>query len=314
MWWKASASSAFCSAALPCLALPCLAEDRHAGGVDEHVVALVGQHQRRAGADAADVKSAGDSHSATDATWVLGAVILMTFALTMAAVLRVAGCGLLDAAPAGAAFKDVSVAAVVAGLVGAVVECEAANAPTVVNFNFDGSLGRRKSPAALSDSVSHAIADVGREPPLAAQIGSHGPISPSVRGRVQQPSRCPSGRAKRLDMRHCLIRNLVVQGPPRFFSVGQVVISPRGLSHGDVGRLRANLDDAEHLLIARDREVGFAGLDVLALAFDGCADAIPSTGRLFEHARVPVNVVVDDEPACLMKVELVTIRPPPTAQ
>ena len=286
MWWKASASSAFCSAALPCLALPCLAEDRHAGGVDEHVVALVGQHQRRAGADAADVKSAGDSHSATDATWVLAAVILMTFALTMAAVLRccglrVAGCGLLDAAPAGAAFKDVSVAAVVAGLVGAVVECEAANAPTVVNFNFDGSLGRRKSPAALSDSVSHAIADVGREPPLAAQIGSHGPISPSVRGRVQQPSRCPSGRAKRLDMRHCLVRNLVVQGPPRFFSVGQVVISPRGLSHGDVGRLRANLDDAEHLLIARDREVGFAGLDVLALAFDGCADAIPSTGRLF---------------------------------
>ena len=286
MWWKASASSAFCSAALPCLA-----EDRHAGGVDEHVGALVGQHQRRAGADAADVKSAGDSHSATDATWVLAAVILMTFALTMAAVrrcggaagcgLRVAGCGLLDAAPAGAAFKDVSVAAVVAGLVGAVVECEAANAQTVVNFNVGGSLGRRKTPAALSDSVSHAIADVGREPPLAAQIGPHGPIGPSVRGRVQQPSRCPSGRAKRLDMRHCLVRNLVVQGPPRLFSVGKVVISPLGLSHGDVGRLRANLDAAEHLLIARDREVGFAGLVVLALEFGGCADAIPSTGRLF---------------------------------
>ena len=102
---------------------------------------------------AADVKSARESNSGKDATWWIAIVILITFAGIMAAVLW--GCWTL--LQGGITIKDVSVVAAVSGLVGAVVGYVAANAQTVVNFIFGGSLGSRKTSAALSESVSQAI-------------------------------------------------------------------------------------------------------------------------------------------------------------
>jgi len=53
--------------------------------------------------------------------------------------------------------KDVSVVAAVSGLVGAVVGYVAANAQTVVNFIYGGSLGSEKKTDAMSAAVQQAI-------------------------------------------------------------------------------------------------------------------------------------------------------------
>ena len=138
------------------------ADQRHAELMGQQGLDLVKINADRDAAmatvDAADVKSARDSNSGKDATWWIAIVILLTFAAIMAAVLW--GCWTL--LQGGITIKDVSVVAAVSGLVGAVVGYVAANAQTVVNFIFGGSLGSRKTPAALSESVSQAIAAVGK--------------------------------------------------------------------------------------------------------------------------------------------------------
>lgn len=138
------------------------ADQRHAELIGQQGIDLVKINADHAAAmaavDAADVKSARESNSGRDATWWIAVVILVTFAAIMAAVLW--GCWTL--LQGGITIKDVSVVAAVSGLVGAVVGYVAANAQTVVNFIFGGSLGSRRTSAALSDSISQAISAVAK--------------------------------------------------------------------------------------------------------------------------------------------------------
>jgi hypothetical protein len=108
--------------------------------------------------EVADRTSARAINSGRDAVWCIAAAILGTFALIMAAVLW--GCFALITG--GMPVKDASVVAAVSGLVGAVVGYVAANAQTVVNFIFGGSLGSEKKTDALAASVSQAIGSATR--------------------------------------------------------------------------------------------------------------------------------------------------------
>lgn len=134
------------------------ADQRHAELIGQQGIDLVKVNADHEAAmsvvEAADVKSARESNSGRDATWWIAIVILATFAAIMAAVLW--GCWTL--LQGGIVIKDVAVVAAVSGLVGAVVGYVAANAQTVVNFIFGGSLGSRRTSAALSDSIGQAIA------------------------------------------------------------------------------------------------------------------------------------------------------------
>ena len=108
-----------------------------------------------------DRKDARKANSGRDAVWWIAIAILATFAFIMAAVLY--GCWSLLSG--GITIKDVSVVAAVAGLVGAVVGYVSANAQTVVNFIFGGSLGSEKKTDAMASSVQQAIQQVGRSRP-----------------------------------------------------------------------------------------------------------------------------------------------------
>lgn len=100
-----------------------------------------------------DRKDARKANSSRDAVWWIAVVILTTFAAMMGTVLY--GCWLL--LQGGITIKDVSVVAAVSGLVGSVVGYVAANAQTVVNFIYGGSLGSEKKTDALAASVQQAI-------------------------------------------------------------------------------------------------------------------------------------------------------------
>lgn len=97
-------------------------------------------------------------NSQRDAVWWIAVVILVTFGLLMGFVLY--GCWLL--LQGGITIKDVSVVAAISGLVGSVVGYVAANAQTVVNFIYGGSLGSEKKTDALSASVQKAISAVNK--------------------------------------------------------------------------------------------------------------------------------------------------------
>jgi hypothetical protein len=100
-----------------------------------------------------DRKDARKANSNRDAVWWIAVVILATFAIMMGAVLY--GCWML--LQGGITIKDVSVVAAISGLVGSVVGYVAANAQTVVNFIYGGSLGSEKKTDALAASVQQAI-------------------------------------------------------------------------------------------------------------------------------------------------------------
>lgn len=100
-----------------------------------------------------DRKDARKANSGRDAVWWIAVVILATFAVMMGAVLY--GCWML--LQGGITIKDVSVVAAISGLVGSVVGYVAANAQTVVNFIYGGSLGSEKKTDALAASVQQAI-------------------------------------------------------------------------------------------------------------------------------------------------------------
>lgn len=102
----------------------------------------------------ADVADARKANSGRDAVWWIAIAILTTFAGIMGAVLY--GCWAL--LQGGITIKDVSVVAAVSGLVGSVVGYVAANAQTVVNFIYGGSLGSEKKTDALASSVQQAVA------------------------------------------------------------------------------------------------------------------------------------------------------------
>lgn len=80
----------------------------------------------------------------------LGIVILITFALVMAAVLW----GSFQIMTGGITIKDVAIVATVAGLVGTVVGYVAANAQQVVSYFFGSSRGSADKTAAMSAAVS----------------------------------------------------------------------------------------------------------------------------------------------------------------
>jgi hypothetical protein len=100
-----------------------------------------------------DRKDARKSNSARDEAWWIAFGILGTFAVIMGCVLY--GCWQLLAG--GIVIKDVSVVAAISGLVGSVVGYVAANAQTVVNFIFGGSLGSEKKTDAMAAAVQSAI-------------------------------------------------------------------------------------------------------------------------------------------------------------
>lgn len=101
----------------------------------------------------ADRMDARKNNSGRESVWNLAYVVLATFACIMAAVLY--GCWAI--LQGGITVKDVSVVAAVSGLVGAVVGYVAANAQTVVNFIYGGSLGSEKKTDAMSAAVQQAI-------------------------------------------------------------------------------------------------------------------------------------------------------------
>jgi hypothetical protein len=104
-----------------------------------------------------DVKDARKSNAQNDQLWVIAWLVLLTFGASMGAVLY--GCYAILSG--GITIKDVAVVAAIAGLVGSIVGYIAANAQTVINFLFGGSLGSRNSSAALSASVQQSIQQLG---------------------------------------------------------------------------------------------------------------------------------------------------------
>ena len=93
------------------------------------------------------------SNAGRKEVWDIAVVILTTFAVMMGLVLY--GCWMI--LQGGISIKDVSVVAAISGLVGSVVGYVAANAQTVVNFIYGGSLGSEKKTDALAASVQQAI-------------------------------------------------------------------------------------------------------------------------------------------------------------
>lgn len=117
---------------------------------------------------ATDRDSARKANSGRGAVWWIAASVLVTFACIMAAVLY--GCWAI--LQGGITIHDVSVVAAVSGLVGSVVGYVAANAQTVVNFIFGGSLGTERHTDALASSVQQALSVVGAPQKLPTRAGS----------------------------------------------------------------------------------------------------------------------------------------------
>ena len=98
-----------------------------------------------------DVADARLRNATNPMVFRIAIVILLTFAVIMAATLY--GCFALVTGTI--AIKDAAVVAAVAGLVGSVVGYVAANAQTVINFLFGGALsqGNHSSANAIADAV-----------------------------------------------------------------------------------------------------------------------------------------------------------------
>jgi hypothetical protein len=151
------------------------ADQKHAELMGQQGIDLVkinADHEAAlASTDAADRTSARQTNASKDQTWWIAIAILGTFASIMGVVLW--GCWML--LQGGITIKDVSVVAAISGLVGSVVGYVAANAQTVVNFIFGGSLGserktRRRFRRRCSKRSRRCRSEVQRRRPLA-----HGP-------------------------------------------------------------------------------------------------------------------------------------------
>jgi hypothetical protein len=122
-------------------------------------------------AEVSDRQDARSKLAANGALWWIAALVLVTFAVIMAAVLA----GSWSLLEGGITIKDVSVVAAISGLVGSIVGYVAANAQTVINFLFGGSMGNEKNSAALADSV--------RTSTQALAVGNNTPWSPAAAAR-----------------------------------------------------------------------------------------------------------------------------------
>ncbi|AQG98665.1 hypothetical protein A9R05_07560 [Burkholderia sp. KK1] len=102
--------------------------------------------------EVSDRQDARSKLAANGALWWIAALVLVTFAVIMTAVLA----GSWTLLKGGITIKDVSVVAAISGLVGSIVGYVAANAQTVINFLFGGSMGNEKNAGALAQSVQTA--------------------------------------------------------------------------------------------------------------------------------------------------------------
>jgi hypothetical protein len=136
-------------------------------------------------AEVSDRQDARSKLASNGALWWIAALVLVTFAVIMAAVLA----GSWSLLEGGITIKDVSVVAAISGLVGSIVGYVAANAQTVINFLFGGSMGNEKNSAALADSV--------RTSTQALAVGNNTPWSPAAAAppRSISPSSTPSAVA-----------------------------------------------------------------------------------------------------------------------
>lgn len=136
------------------------ADQKHAETLRQQDIDVLKINSDAAAAAAAlvvdDRKDARKMNSGKDVVWWIAIAILATFAFIMAVVLY--GCFVI--VTGSVAIKDVSVVAAIAGLVGSIVGYVAANAQTVVNFIYGGSLGSEKKTDALAASVQQAIGTV----------------------------------------------------------------------------------------------------------------------------------------------------------
>lgn len=103
-------------------------------------------------AEVSDRQDARSKLASNDALWWIAALVLVTFAAVMSTVLF----GSWRLLEGGITIKDVSVVAAISGLVGSIVGYVAANAQTVINFLFGGSMGNEKNAGALAQSVQTA--------------------------------------------------------------------------------------------------------------------------------------------------------------
>ncbi len=134
------------------------ADQKHAEILDQQGIDLQALNAKHEEAleqvDASDRDSARKANTARDATWWIAVCILSTFAAIMSAVLY--GC--YEILVGGMPLKDPAAVAAVSGLVGSVVGYVAANAQTVVNFIYGGSLGADKHSASMAAAVQQALA------------------------------------------------------------------------------------------------------------------------------------------------------------
>lgn len=129
-------------------------------------------------AEVSDRQDARARLASNGALWWIAALVLVTFAVIMAAVLL----GSWKLLEGGITIKDVSVVAAISGLVGSIVGYVAANAQTVINFLFGGSMGNEKNAAALAQSVqtsTAALAEGANTPWTPAAVVPTVPVSPS---------------------------------------------------------------------------------------------------------------------------------------
>jgi hypothetical protein len=137
-------------------------------------------------AEVSDRQDARAKLASNGALWWIAALVLVTFAIIMSAVLA----GSWKLLEGGITIKDVSVVAAISGLVGSIVGYVAANAQTVINFLFGGSMGNEKNAGALAQSVQTAT--------QALAIGNNTPWSvagPAPSSAVTPLSISPSSAA-----------------------------------------------------------------------------------------------------------------------
>lgn len=96
-----------------------------------------------------DIQSARASNSGAPGVFMMGCIILSTFAL----IVCVALYGSFELMTGGIQAKDAGVVATVSGLIGSVIGYVAANAQQVVGFYFGSSSGSDKKTDALSDAI-----------------------------------------------------------------------------------------------------------------------------------------------------------------
>ena len=103
-----------------------------------------------------DVEGARKANGEKEQMWTLAWLILGTFAILMCFILY--GCYLLLTTSIAI---NTSTAVAIAGLVSGISGYVAANAQTVINFIYGGSLGSRNNGKALAASVQQSIQQLG---------------------------------------------------------------------------------------------------------------------------------------------------------